>query len=71
MTIEMTQLRLNCPYCGNYLWTAKRTVYNMNTKAWELAESTAYCEKCEKSKHLEVLKNADKIVPLKEEQRKT
>jgi hypothetical protein len=66
MTLVATQLRLHCPYCGNFLWQATRTAYNMDIKAWEPRETTAYCERCEGRKHLDVLKNADKITPLKE-----
>lgn len=69
MTIAMTQIKLNCPGCGNYLWLAKRTAYNLTTKAWDEQETTAYCEKCEPHKHIALLKSSDKITPLHPEKK--
>ena len=70
MSLCLRQIKLHCPTCGEYIWIPEVKVYDLNTKTSKNTSMSAVCPKCDSLKYIQMLESAEKIEPLKAEERK-
>jgi hypothetical protein len=55
---------IQCPKDGEYTWRYTSTVHSVTTKTDEIKEQVSFCAKCQPKVYFQMLKNADKVIPL-------